>query len=361
MTQNSELQPSQRILYPDILRTLAVFAVIMIHICSYGFCNYEVSSYDWQIVNIYECLIHWAVPIFVMISGNFFLNPQKEITLSKLFRKNIFRLVVAIFFWGFLYQIANVAKRITMENTSPSTALLDATKELILGPAWYHLWFLYMIIGLYMLTPFIRFFTNNAEKKHYQYLFVLFISFGSVLPLVQNIILYADSNFKIYFSLKEYFGYICYFIFGHFFSKYDLSQKQKTIIYVTAIVSIFLQCIGTTLISYKSGQGNVMFYDNFAPNIIFQTIAIFLFVKEIGTKFTFSNKTSQIIGILGKYSFGMYLVHDFFNGIFYRIGFSTMDLPTIFSIPFRTFLTFILSFLVVCVLAKIPIINKYCM
>lgn len=359
--QNSKLPTPSRILYPDILRTSAVIAVILIHICAFGFCNYDVNSSDWQIVNALKSLTGWAVPTFVMISGMFFLDPQKEISVSKLYRKNIFRLVVAIFFWGILYQIANIAKRIALENADPSVAVFEAIKELILGPAWYHLWFLYMMIGLYMLTPFFRFFTKNAETKHYRYLFILFISFGGILPLAQDFLLYTDHDFKIYFNLKDYFGYACYFIFGFFFSRYQISPKQKSIIYKIAIVSVFLQCIGTSLISCNSGQGNVIFYGNFSPNIIFQTIAIFLFIKEIGTKVAFSKKSSQIIGILGKYSFGIYLVHDFFNGIFYRIGFSTMDIPTILSIPLRMVFTFILSFLVVCALAKIPIIKKYCM
>ena len=69
---NSEFPPPQSILFPDILRIMAVFAVIMIHICAYGFYNYDVSCFDWQIINAYECLIRCAVPIFVMINGIFY-------------------------------------------------------------------------------------------------------------------------------------------------------------------------------------------------------------------------------------------------------------------------------------------------
>ena len=350
----------ERIIYPDILRTIAAFAVIMTHFCAYGFCNYNVFSNDWQIVNAYECLIRWAVPIFVMVSGIFFLDPERELTISKLYRKNIIRLVVAILFWGLLYQIANVAKRIILENALPNLAISDALKEFVLGPTWYHLWFLYMIIGLYILTPLFRIFTKNAEDKHYRYLFVLFMFFGCTLPLLQKLILCADKSLSFYFSLKTFLGYPCYFILGYFFFKHDVSKRQRAVVYTIAAISAFLQFIGTSLISYKYELGNTIFYDNFSPNVFFQTIAVFLFVKEIGTKIKLSNMAVRLIGILGKYSFGIYLVHDFFNGIFYRIGFSTMDIPVIFSIPLRTILAFVLSSLIVCMLAKIPIIKKYC-
>ena len=360
MTESAIIQQNQRILYPDILRTLAVFAVIAIHVCAYGICNYDVSSFEWQITNVYYCLTRWAVPVFVMISGMFFLNPHKEISLSKLYRKNIFRLAVAIFFWGFLYQAANVVKRISLENADTNSAIMDALKEYLLGPTWYHLWFLYMIIGLYVFVPLIRIFTQNAKEKHYHYLFILFITLGSMLPLLQESLFLIDKSFKIGFMFKELLGYSCYFILGYYLSSFSISSKIRLVTYLIAGIAILFQIIGTSLLSIEHGQAITILYTDFTPCSIFQSIAIFLFIKECGTRINVSDRSLKIIGMLGKYSFGMYLVHDFFNGFFYRIGFSSMNLSPFFSIPFRTIITFIACFFVVFILSKIPIIKKYC-
>ena len=100
ISYNGLLQ-NNRILYPDILRILSVFAVMMIHVSASGFYTNPVQSFTWQVVNFYECMVRWAVPVFVMVSGMFFLNPQKEITLSKLYRKNIFRIVMALITWAY--------------------------------------------------------------------------------------------------------------------------------------------------------------------------------------------------------------------------------------------------------------------
>ena len=100
ISYNGLLQ-NNRILYPDILRILAVFAVMMIHVSASGFYTNPVQSFTWQVVNFYEWMVRWAVPVFVMVSGMFFLNPQKEITLSKLYRKSIFRIVMALITWGY--------------------------------------------------------------------------------------------------------------------------------------------------------------------------------------------------------------------------------------------------------------------
>ena len=356
---STNLQAQERIPYPDILRIMAVFAVMMTHICAYGFFNYEISSANWQIANALDCLTRWAVPVFIMISGMFFLDPQKEITLKKLYSKNIFRIVVALLFWGILYQTSNVAKRLFFENDNANVAITDALKEFILGPAWYHLWFLYLIIAIYILVPLIRVFTKHAETKHYRYLFIMFISFGCVLPLLQELLSYTGKGLYV-FNFKELPGYCCYFVLGHFLSKHKVSKKFRKALYLITLASLLFQFAGTSLVSFKYGQASEILHRYFTPNVAVQSIAIFLYIKEFGTKKMFSYKTTRLIGLLGKYSFGMYLVHDFFNGLFYRIGLFSINIPPIISIPFRTLLTFIMSFLVVCVLARIPIIKKYC-
>lgn len=361
MEQNANLELDRRIVYPDILRVLAVFAIMATHICAYFFYNDPVSSLGWQIANIYDSLTRWAVPVFIMISGMFFLNPQKEVSIQKLYRKYIFRIVVALFFWGIVYQSANVIKRVLLEKANSNMAIMEALKEFILGPTWYHLWFLYLIIGLYMFVPIFRIFTKNATEKHYRYLLILFLSCGCALPLLQEFLFFADKSFRLYFSLKEFLGYSCYFILGYYFSRFYLPPKMRYIVYISAACSVIFQIIGTSLISYKYNRGIEVLYTNFTPNVAIQAIAIFLLVKEICSKIKLSDRKIQLIGLLGKYSFGMYLVHDFFNGIFYRIGFYAIGIPQIFDIPIRTIMTFLSSFLVICILSRIPVIKKYCM
>ena len=77
ISYNGLLQ-NNRILYPDILRILAVFAVMMIHVSASGFYTNPVQSFTWQVVNFYECMVRWAVPVFVIVSGMFFLNLSKR-------------------------------------------------------------------------------------------------------------------------------------------------------------------------------------------------------------------------------------------------------------------------------------------
>ena len=363
--QNQQISAGvERLLFPDILRVVAIFAVIVIHVSATQFYNSPVMSYNWQVTNFFECLVRWGVPVFVMVSGMFFLNPQKEVSLTKLYRKNVFRLVVALIAWGFLYRSCLVVKVVVADKVDFQTVLFTMFKEyshLIFGPVWYHLWFLYMIIGLYFLVPIFRVFTKNATDRQYRYLFMLFALFGSILPLVNDFLMLFDDRLKINFKIAEFTGFACYFVLGYYLSKKELAIKTKKWIYGLALISVIFQILGTFGVSYLQGTGHELLYKNLRPNVALQAIAVFVFVKDFSARINFSARAKSIIFAFSKYSFGIYLVHDIFNIIFGRIGFTTICINPMLAIPLRSVITFVLSFCVIWVLGRIPVVKKYCM
>lgn len=351
-----------RVLYPDILRIIAIFAVITIHVCSSAFFSKPVLSFDWMVLNFYGSLVRWAVPIFVMVSGMFFLNPQKDLRLSKLYGKNIFRIVVALLFWGVLYQSINVFKVLFLSSSDINLiikTMIEEYSHVLLYPPCFHLWFLYMIVGLYVLTPLFRIFAKNAEKKDYRYLFFVYALFGICLPFINDLLSVFVDGLKVNFEIVELLGYSTYFILGYYLSKFDVSNKIRRIVYLLAVLSVFFQFIATFLISDYLEKGCEFFYREFRPNVFVQTVAVFLFVKE-KTKIEISDRIKTTIRVMANYSFGIYLVHIFFNIFFSKIGFSATSFSPILAVPLRVLMTYLLSFITVLVLDKIPIIRKYC-
>lgn len=81
----------------DRLRILAAFAVVVLHAVAPLFLDSYPSS-DWNVANVYESLVRWSVPVFFMISGALFLNKRKELNIGRLYKKNIFRVFLFIFF-----------------------------------------------------------------------------------------------------------------------------------------------------------------------------------------------------------------------------------------------------------------------
>ena len=73
------MSESQRLYQLDILRILAAFAIVVLHICSRNFSQISIEKSEWQQFAFINGLTRWAVPVFIMISGSLFLNPSKKI------------------------------------------------------------------------------------------------------------------------------------------------------------------------------------------------------------------------------------------------------------------------------------------
>lgn len=138
-----QTQP-QRIAYFDVLRILATFAVIVLHLSAQHWADTDVYSRAWQAFNLYDSAVRWAVPVFVMISGALFLSGSQSI--GHILKKNVSRLVTAFIFWSALYAVFMV----NFEGC-PTNLILQ---QFLNGH--YHMWFLFMIVGLYLIVPFLR-------------------------------------------------------------------------------------------------------------------------------------------------------------------------------------------------------------
>lgn len=77
---------NERIVYLDVLRTVATLAVILLHLSATGYKAAPQGSAAQVICWCYNFLSRFAVPVFVMISGAIFLNPNRAVTLEKLLK-----------------------------------------------------------------------------------------------------------------------------------------------------------------------------------------------------------------------------------------------------------------------------------
>lgn len=353
---------NERIIYADLLRIVATFGVIVLHTAAAQFWN-PVQSFNWAVCNIYDSLVRWTVPVFVMISGMFFLDPERDVPISKLYKKSIFRLVIALVVWGLFYQLTSDNSDIIHSrhlNFLPLWCLniVNAIIKIPFGPVWYHLWFVYMLIGLYILTPLYRVFVKNAEQNDFVYLFFIFAIFGTIVPLISQTTEYFNTNFKIFFKITELINYSGYFFAGYFFSKYDISKKVTNVIYIGGILSLIFTIIGTYILSSIKGIGTEVLYGNLTPNTMLVAFAIFLLFKSQKDK-QFSDKKQKIVSVLSSTTFGIYLIHAFLLQLFDNFGMSSSFINPILAIPIKAIVVFCVSFVIIYLLRKIPICKYF--
>lgn len=341
----------KRLFYLDILRIMAIIAVVMLHVSAQ---RYFVSfpSFEWEVRMFFNSMVRWGVPIFVMISGALFLDPQKEVSLVKLYSKNLLRIFVAFFVWSTIYEFY-----VSGEKTNFSGFFLGILK----GPV--HLWFLKMIIGLYIAIPLLRTIVINRKLEIY------FLCLAFVTTFLYRLICDSIGLFNVGLQtlvinmikslyLEIAVGFTGYFVLGHFINTYSLSLKSKQAMYLLGILSFLFVVVFTHYYSHFCGHPTVLFYDNLKPFTLFEALAIFLLVKD---KFKIvSVSYHPVIVKLSNLCFGIYLIHLLFVWIFRdNITFDFSKWYSIVYIPLFSLFVLLISGLFSWILSKIPLINKF--
>jgi surface polysaccharide O-acyltransferase-like enzyme len=323
----------------DLLKAIAAFAVIILHVTVsllYDFGDKE----HWQAANFYNSLVRFSVPVFVMISGVLLLNKNEELT--TFLRKRFSRLLFPFIFWSVIYLLLKINYDLPLkEIISYSIKVLKSGTE-------FHLWYIYMLIGLYLFIPILSKWTVNATKKEMIYFlsiwfFIIIVS----LPFFNKF--YTRIDFR-YFS-----GYIGYLVLGTFLHRF-LDKKPRWIGFLLFFVSVGFTILITYYLTAKTNTFNGRFYDFLGLNVVFASIGMFLILKDINTE---NQKFKKLIENISKYSYGIYLSHIFVLMAISKIGVSYLLFNPWLSIPFVALCVFSLSWLLTFLLSKIPLVGKY--
>ncbi|MEG1579136.1 MAG: acyltransferase family protein [Oscillospiraceae bacterium] len=345
-----------RVAYADLLRVAATLAVIVIH-CTGGWLEASaIGSANWNILNVMNGASRWCVPMFVMLSGMFFLDPKKSVTLPSLFFKSILRIVVALAVWGTVYALWT--QRPT-NGVYTIQWLWDALKTVLLGNTHYHLWFLYMMIGLYLVTPILRTFVKNASRTDFHYFFALAFVFSSLLPTLLALRPSATVTSYLWrMNLGATIVYAGFFVAGYYLKTFTLGRMAEILIYLLGILGTVATIGGTLLLSRHDSAFNGVIYQYFSPNVVFMSVAVFvLFRYVLGVSEERSRR--QRLGGVAKITFGIYLVHDFFLILLGHFGLLRPALTPLIAVPLIVCAVFLGSSLVIWPISKIPFVGKY--
>lgn len=334
----------------DILRIISIAAVIVIHTTQY-LIRIEVGTYDWMVLNVYDSLARWAVPVFVMISGVFFLDPAKPQPLKKLFGKKNPHILTIIIFWGFVYAALH-----HLPQTLNLASLWKFFQTWILG--YYHMWFLYMILGLYLVTPILRCIT--ASKQGTLYFLLLAGTLNCVLPYLPD---WGPFNLIGTFAGKMEFniplGYSFYFVLGYWLQSEDIPKKIRIALYSLGGVATAGTILLTTLLSIDAGSTDTSFYDNFSPTVCLASIAIFVAFKHLRAPKDSAAFKKKAIAVLSKSTLGVYMIHMIVLDGLSDIGLSCFSFNPALAVPATAIAAVALSYAIAVIMTKIPLFNRY--
>ena len=349
-----------RLAYADLLRVFASLAVIVCHLASRQISAVAVGSQNWQVFNLYNGLARWCVPVFVMLSGMFMLDVKKGLSLTKMLFHNCLRIMVCLMFWGGVYAIAGYC---TAGGRFTWTGLWRAILNALWGDTRYHLWFLYMILGLYLVTPILRAFCRGASRGDFHWFFLIAFLFASVIPTAFQLWPRADIMpvLKLWYErldIQLVMGYVGYYVAGWYLREYTLSRIAEALIYVFGIIGATITVWGTSVLSHSAGRLVETLFSFFSPNVVCFSIAIVvLFRYVLGVSEERSRK--QRLGGVARISFGIYLVHDLFIQLLHILGITTLSFAPVASVPLLSALVFLCAFALAWLISHIPFVGRW--
>lgn len=337
---------SKEILWADNLRAFATFSVILLHVSASSLNQYgHISDNIWWVGNIYNSTVRFCVPIFLMLSGALIFSKTYE--LSNFFKKRFSRIIFPFIFWSLLYIFNDLLIQFLNGDNMYVNEVTSIVFLKLKNGASFHLWYIYMLIGLYLIFPiFQKWINNSSNKEIIYYLFIWLLVMILGLPIINK--LKPDIDFR-YFS-----GFIGYPILGYFLAV-KLDYKKKLIPFLLFVSGVLITIYGTYIITKLKGQFYDGLYGFLSPNVIIASIGFFLLIKNSTIE---NNLINNAIRLVSRYSYGIYLSHIIVLFYLSKIGINWIFVNPIFGIPMTTFLCLILSLFLTLFLNKIPL-GKY--
>lgn len=209
-----------------------------------------------------------------------------------------------------------------------------------------HLWYLYMCVGLYMITPIIRPITESKMVTKYYIILIIgiLIPIQFIISLGNDFFSYNHITNRVNKFIQKFmfidFQYTSYYILGYYLSKIIIKNNIKLyLIYFVGLVSLYGTYIIKITLSYKyEKEINRYTENNHSLNVVMTTISIFIFFKhtinKLLEKLLSRIKNFKIVlKTLSDFSLGCYLIHVVYIDLFKRLNFKFYLEHTYISIP----------------------------
>jgi surface polysaccharide O-acyltransferase-like enzyme len=240
----------------------------------------------------------------------------------------------------------------------------------VTGPVHYHLWFIYLIIGLYLVYPILRPWVKTATNQDFLYFIVMWCVGTWVY---KGLAVFLQMPIGIYFEL--FTNNAGYFVLGYFLgTRVTMNDERVTmnnepphsslIVHRSSLLIhrylpwalILVGTAGTMLASYGintffwDGHTNVYFYDYLTPNVAISAIGWFLLAK-----FTFNNRPMlDIEREFSAASFGIYFAHVLMMDFCGKLGYWHSMAHPIYVAPLLAAMIFGMTFLAIALIRVLP-------
>jgi surface polysaccharide O-acyltransferase-like enzyme len=333
----------------DYARVLAAFFVVVLHTSApvaHGFNH--LSPAAWWAGNLYDSMVRVSVPIFFMISGYLLLGRQEDVPVF--LGKRLKKIAAPLYIWSLIYSLFKHFQ-------NPKQAITPFFFiEPLFSPTYYHLWFLYVIFGLYLTIPLLNSMIANINPRTLHYFLGLWFFSSFVTAFLSKFFAITSA-----FDLSLVSGYGGYLVLGLVVGRLSISANWAICAVLIYFVGLLVTAGGTYLLTAGNhGQLDEYFYQNNAPNILLMSIAAFSLIKyaKENCSLLSTPKMKTLVAKGSAASFGIYLVHPLVLDLLHTHGIDKLSTNTLVAVPLTAFLAFALSWSITSVIRCIPILKR---
>lgn len=305
--------------YLSYIRALACIAIVILHTTDAAVILYQDQISNGERIaslSVVYCMM-WAVPCFVMVTGALLLDKNRSVSLKDVFRKYILRILIALFAFALIFAFFD---SLMNRDGGGLSFIPKGIVNALTGNSWAHLWYLYLLIGLYLFLVIYRAVAHHISVKEYRYMLLVFLIFLSILPILK--IWNIEAGFYIHTATIYPF---------YLFAGYAIADGKIRISRPVAILLLIIGVAGIVVFNILAARrieisnSNLLGYSSIF--VVALSAGVFSLVKSIPTDRIAHTQVSPTIhvyeehkpGFFGRIlleidrcSFGIYLIHMIF-------------------------------------------------
>ncbi len=345
----------------DLIRTIAIILVVTYHVVNQNWIVGQLNATQylviWSNTSFYYSIAPLGVPLFLMLTGALLLQPLKlDEPIRVFFKKRLARIGIAFIFWSVIFLLWSYF----VDHAALTT--YSITQSLLVGGPYYQFWYIYLLVGLYLITPILRSVAKYPDKKLMPYLIILWFVAASVPPLLHLITGLAMDN-----TLLLLGGYIGYFVLGAYLIEVKVKTKVLSMILVACIILTF---VGLYLMNFPfHNLGNYYFFDGYmSMNVILASVTAFLLLSKVRSDWPGNNKPwfTRLVQAISANTLPIFFLHPMIVAIINRatIGFQVtfFTAPPIYipivAVPISVISTLFICLGLIIAMKKVPILKK---
>jgi surface polysaccharide O-acyltransferase-like enzyme len=356
----TRLKTENRVVWVDYMRVAACFMVLLVHATEPFYLGGDGSQIlteaDAYWASFFDSIVRACVPLFIVASS--YLQFPLHYSAGVFCRRRAVRILIPFVLWSVVYAYA-------WGEPSENFHNLVFNFNYAAG----HLWFVYMLLGVYLLMPMISDWAERLTKREEEIFLALWL-FTTLVPFLRQLAIFSygrnelwgEANWNEFGALYYASGYVGYLLLGHYFKRWvpELSWR-KTLAIATPLWLVGFAIVAgwfwwTMPKSFPVNESiDLAVYMEQSwrfctIGVVMTTIAYFLVIR----KFTCSGRFyTSIIQPLSKLSYGLYLMHIVVLVYVYQLV-SSWHLPTVYAILLIAVLTFSISALATKLISFVP-------